>query len=173
VVKAIITTNRPSVVCDVWDTDRSKTTNLESAQHNRVTGIVSMFVSVVNSCMKCLQWVQCIIMDRILRSCAHRRVCRGLRFSVLQGNTHNPSRFLLAQCNSLSLATLALRWCVWSLLLPRNSKLKIWNRFCHMELEDLFTVISCGYFVKWYKKGRWIAYNISNVIGRKYLLVVF
>jgi len=48
----------------------------------------------------------------------------------------------------------ALRWCVLSVLLLRNFDLKIWSRFCHLKLQDLFTVISRGFFVKWYKKGR-------------------
>ena len=47
--------NNKSAHCDVWGTDSSKTTNLDSAQHNRVIETVSMSVSVVNSCIKCLQ----------------------------------------------------------------------------------------------------------------------
>jgi len=66
------------------------------------------------------------------------------------------------------LSTRPLWCCLLSVLLPRKCNLKIWSGFCHLELQDLFTVISCGYFVKWYKKGRWTAYKISNVIGGKY-----
>lgn len=42
----------------------------------------------------------------------------------------------------------ALQFCVLSVLLVRNSDLKIWSRFYLRKLQDLFTVISRGYFVK-------------------------
>ena len=59
---------------------------------------------------------------------------------------------------------------VWILcaLVLRNFDWKIWSPFCHLKLQDLFTVISRGYFAKLSKKRRCIAYELSNLIGGKY-----
>jgi hypothetical protein len=51
----VLTTNWREEGCDVRCTDSSKSTNLDSSQHNPVTETVSMSVSVVNGYIKCLK----------------------------------------------------------------------------------------------------------------------